>query len=141
MDNVVTSTMIFSEFGKVEEYVGGYSDWIKKGGSLLGSEKDLKKGKEDSNKTNSQDLKANSSIGIESKKVKISYKEDRELQNLPKSIEKLEKKKNSLEILISSPDFYNNENLMVQKTLKDLSDLQDKLDINYKRWEELENLK
>ena len=103
--------------------------------------KRLKKGKEDSNKTNSQDLKANSSIGIESKKVKISYKEDRELQNLPKSIEKLEKKKNSLEILISAPDFYNNENLMIQKTLKDLSDLQDKLDVNYKRWEELENLK
>ena len=76
-----------------------------------------------------------------SKKGKISYKEERELQNLPKSIEKLEKKKNSLEILISAPDFYNNENLMIQKTLKDLSDLQDKLDVNYKRWEELENLK
>ena len=60
---------------------------------------------------------------------------------MPKSIEKLEKKKNSLEILISAPDFYNNENLMIQKTLKDLSDLQAKLDINYQRWEELENLK
>ncbi len=141
MDNVVTSTMIFSESGKVEEYVGGYSDWVKKGGSLLGSEKVLKKDKEDSSKRNSQDLKVNSPIGTESKKGKISYKEERELQNLPKSIEKLEKKKNSLEILISAPDFYNNENLMVQKTLKDLSDLQAKLDINYQRWEELENLK
>ena len=141
MDNVVTSTMIFSESGKVEEYVGGYSDWVKKGGSLLGSEKVLKKDKEDSSKRNSQDIKVNSPIGTVSKKGKISYKEERELQNLPKSIEKLEKKKNSLEILISAPDFYNNENLMVQKILKDLSDLQAKLDINYQRWEELENLK
>jgi ATP-binding cassette subfamily F protein uup len=141
MDNVVTSTMIFSESGKVEEYVGGYSDWVKKGGSLLGSEKVLKKDKEDSSKRNSQDIKVNSPIGTVSKKGKISYKEERELQNLPKSIEKLEKKKNSLEVLISAPDFYNNENLMVQKILKDLSDLQAKLDINYQRWEELENLK
>jgi len=112
MDNVVTSTMIFSESGKVEEYVGGYSDWVKKGGSLLGSEKVLKKDKEDSSKRNSPDLKVNSPIGTELKKGKISYKEERELQNLPKSIEKLEKKKNSLEILISAPGFYNNENLM-----------------------------
>ncbi len=78
---------------------------------------------------------------LSQKKLKYPTKRNRELQNLPKSIEKLEKKKNSLEILISAPDFYNNENLMVQKTLKDLSDLQDKLDVNYKRWEELENLK
>ena len=78
---------------------------------------------------------------IESKKNKISYKSQRELQNLPKSIEKLEVKKSSLEILISAPDFYNNENLIIQKTLKDLGVLQAKLDTLYQRWEELESLK
>ena len=47
MDNVVTSTMIFSEHGKVVECVGGYSDWVKKGGVLLESEKIIKKTKGD----------------------------------------------------------------------------------------------
>ena len=141
MDNVVTSTMIFSESGKVVEYVGGYSDWVRKGGSLFESEKISKKDKGNSSKIKARDNEANSSLSIETKKEIISYKEQRELQNLPKSIEKLEATKNRLEKLISASDFYNNENLMIQKTLKDLSDLQTKLDTTYQRWEELENLK
>ena len=141
MDNVVTSTMIFSEHGKVVEYVGGYSDWVRKGGVLLESEKIIKKDKGDVKERVSGDIESNSSWLTETKKRKISYKEQRELQNLPKSIEKLEATKDSLEILISASDFYNNENLIIQKTLKDLSDLQTKLDMIYKRWEELENLK
>ena len=141
MDNVVTSTMIFSESGKVVEYVGGYSDWVRKGGSLSESEKISKKDKGNSSKIKARDNEANSSLSIETKKEIISYKEQRELQNLPKSIEKLEASKNRLEKLISASDFYNNENLMIQKTLTDLSDLQTKLDTTYQRWEELENLK
>ena len=141
MDNVVTSTMIFSESGKVVEYVGGYSDWVRKGGSLFESEKISKKDKGNSSKIKARDNEANSSLSIETNKEIISYKEQRELQNLPKSIEKLEATKNRLEKLISASDFYNNENLMIQKTLKDLSDLQTKLDTTYQRWEELENLK
>ena len=141
MDNVVTSTMIFSEHGKVVEYVGGYSDWVRKGGVLLESKKIIKKAKGDVIERVSGDIESNSSPLTETKKRKISYKEQRELQNLPKSIEKLEATKDSLEILISASDFYNNENLIIQKTLKDLSDLQTKLDMIYKRWEELENLK
>lgn len=141
MDNVVASTMVFSESGSVVEYVGGYSDWVRKGGSLSESEKISKKDKGNSSKIKSRDNEANSSLRNETKKEIISYKEQRELQNLPKSIEKLEAKKSSLEILISASDFYNNENLIIQKTLKDLSDLQTKLDTTYQRWEELENLK
>ena len=141
MDNVVTSTMIFSEHGKVVECVGGYSDWVRKGGVLLESKKIIKKAKGDVKERVSGDIESNSSPLTETKKRKISYKEQRELQNLPKSIEKLEATKDSLEILISASDFYNNENLIIQKTLKDLSDLQTKLDMIYKRWEELENLK
>ena len=141
MDNVVASTMVFSESGSVVEYVGGYSDWVRKGGSLSESEKISKKDKGNSSKIKSRDNEANSSLRNETKKEIISYKEQRELQNLPKSIEKLEATKNRLEKLISASDFYNNENLMIQKTLKDLSDLQTKLDTAYQRWEELENLK
>tara|TARA_B110000483_G_scaffold62907_1_gene78433 strand:+ start:470 stop:2380 length:1911 start_codon:yes stop_codon:yes gene_type:complete len=141
MDNVVTSTMIFSESGKILENVGGYSDWVRREGLLVKSEKILNKERENLDVRKSRDTETNSSVTIESKKNKISYKSQRELQNLPKSIEKLEVKKSSLEILISAPDFYNNENLIIQKTLKDLGVLQAKLDTLYQRWEELESLK
>ncbi|MDB9926565.1 hypothetical protein OAD15_05490 [Hyphomicrobiales bacterium] len=133
--------MIFSESGKILENVGGYSDWVRREGLLVKSEKILNKERENLDVRKSRDTETNSSVTIESKKNKISYKSQRELQNLPKSIEKLEVKKSSLEILISAPDFYNNENLIIQKTLKDLGVLQAKLDTLYQRWEELESLK
>ena len=38
LDNVVTSTLVFQGGGEVREYVGGYQDWLRQGGSprLLG---------------------------------------------------------------------------------------------------------
>jgi ABC transport system ATP-binding/permease protein len=141
MDNVVTSTMAFSESGLVTECVGGYSDWVKKRGSTIGLEKVLKKKKQDSNNNKSINSKNNPDENIESKKDKISYKEQRELNSLPSAIEKLEKKKKKLEELISSPNFYSEENLTINETLKDLSDLQTTLDIAFERWEELEDMK
>ncbi|RMU01984.1 ABC transporter ATP-binding protein, partial [Pseudomonas savastanoi pv. glycinea] len=46
LDNVVTSTLVFEGEGKVREYVGGYQDWLRQGGSprLLGVA-DTKSGK------------------------------------------------------------------------------------------------
>ena len=81
MDNVVASTMVFSESGSVVEYVGGYSDWVRKGGSLSESENISKKDKGDSSKIKSRGNESNSSLRIETKKEIISYKEQRELQN------------------------------------------------------------
>ena len=141
MDNVVTSIMVFDGAGGVNEYVGGYSDWASKGGSLLADEK-VSNGKSQASGTKQAEpvTKPVTKPSEETTKPKkLSYKEQRELDGLPKIIENLEQEQTALEARISSADFYNQESDAIQKTLKKLADLQARLQISYRRWEELEN--
>ena len=140
MDNVVTSIMVFEGDGKIGEYVGGYSDWSRKGGKLFSFE--------DSEKASGAEKPAKSVEKIpEPKKVsakKLSYKDQRELDALPATIEELEKQQAELEQLMSKPEFYDNTDdggKSVEETLKQAADLQTQLDQVYERWEELEKLR
>ena len=140
MDNVVTSIMVFEGEGKIGEYVGGYSDWSRKGGNLFSFE--------DSEKASGAEKPAKSAEKIpEPKKVsakKLSYKDQRELDALPATIEELEKQQAELEQLMSKPEFYDNTDdggKSVEETLKQAADLQTQLDQVYERWEELEKLR
>ena len=140
MDNVVTSIMVFEGDGKIGEYVGGYSDWSRKGGKLFSFE--------DSEKASGAEKPAKSVEKIpEPKKVsakKLSYKDQRELDALPATIEELEMQQAELEQLMSKPEFYDNTDdggKFVEKTLKQAADLQTQLDQVYERWEELEKLR
>ena len=140
MDNVVTSITVFEGDGKIGEYVGGYSDWSRKGGKLFSFE--------GSEKASGAEKPAKSVEKIpEPKKVstkKLSYKDQRELDALPATIEELEKQQAELEQLMSKPEFYDNTDdggKFVEKTLKQAADLQTQLDQVYERWEELEKLR
>jgi ATP-binding cassette subfamily F protein uup len=140
MDNVVTSITVFEGDGKIGEYVGGYSDWSRKGGKLFSFE--------GSEKASGAEKPAKSVEKIpEPKKVstkKLSYKDQRELDALPATIEELEKQQAELEQLMSKPEFYDNTDdggKFVEKTLKQVADLQTQLDQVYERWEELEKLR
>jgi len=140
MDNVVTSIMVFEGDGKIGEYVGGYSDWSRKGGKLFSFE--------DSEKASGAEKPAKPVEKIpESKKAsgkKLSYKDQRELDALPATIEELEKQQAELEQLMSKPEFYDNSDdggKSVEETLKQAADLQTQLDQVYERWEELEKLR
>lgn len=133
MDNVVTSIMVFDGHGAIHEYVGGYSDWVAKGGSLLA---DDKPGKQAVSATNVAQKDASP---VRAKPRKLSYKEQRELDALPALIEKQELEQSAIEQKISSPDFYNQDSAVIESTLKQLADLQALLQANYQRWDELEN--
>jgi ATP-binding cassette subfamily F protein uup len=140
MDNVVTSIMVFEGDGKIGEYVGGYSDWSRKGGKLFSFE--------DSEKASGAEKPAKSVEKIpEPKKVsakKLSYKDQRELDALPATIEELEMQQAELEQLMSKPEFYDNTDdggKTVEETLKQAAELQTQLDQVYERWEELEKLR
>ena len=140
MDNVVTSIMVFEGDGKIGEYVGGYSDWSRKGGKLFSFE--------DSEKASGAAKPAKPvEIIPEPKKAsgkKLSYKDQRELDALPATIEELEKQQTELEQLMSKPEFYANSDdggKTVEETLKQAAELQTQLDQVYERWEELEKLR
>ena len=72
------------------------------------------------------------------KKKKLSYKDQRELENLPALIEELESRQGELETQISAPDFYQQEHTVTDAVLEDLAALQEELEQAYARWEELE---
>ena len=146
MDNVVTSLMVFEGNGKIGEYVGGYSDWARKGGKLFSFEESEKAS--DSSSTGSIG-KLEEQPGKRTKEgktsdKKLSYKDQRELDALPAKIEALESSQADLEQHMSQPGFYDNQNdggQSVEETLKKVADVQSQLEAAYARWEELEKLR
>ena len=133
MDNVITSLIVLDGQGNVNEYVGGYSDWEARGGSLseataVGS-KAAKPAKDSSTATQSK-----ASV----QKPKLSYKDQRELASLPGKIEKLEKQQSQLVGKISEPGFYQSDSETIQRVNLELAEVQAQLEAAFKRWDELE---
>ena len=129
IDNVATSTIVFEEHG-IEEYVGGYEDWL---AQTQKTKPELTS--KSNNKSNKQD---NTKNAIEPKKVsQLNYNQKKILKNLPSQIEKLEKLVIALEAQMGEPNFY-------QQARKEVEGVQSKLDVTnkdlaekYKLWEEL----
>ena len=130
IENVVTSCIAFEGHGEVAQYVGGYQDWIRQGGSFTAESDETKN--------------ANEKIKNAAQKVKpqiknnLSYKLKRELDLLPGLIEKAERKIQILEQQISQPDFYDNSREQVDKVLAQLSQAQETLEGHFDRWAEIE---
>jgi ATP-binding cassette subfamily F protein uup len=130
LDNVVTSTLVFEDSGKVEHYVGGYSDWAKRGKALR-----------DKESPNSSERSQQSNIETETasqKPKKLSYKLQRELDSLPGKIEQLESDITELEGIVSAPDFYQKPYDETQPIMDELTSKQSELDQSLERWAELE---
>ena len=131
LDNVVTSILVFEENGELQEYVGGYSDWQQRGRKL--AELD------DPNRTAKKPATPDAS-STPRRKTKLSYREQRELDQLPGAIESLEAAIGALETKISAPDFYSRPHEEINGVLQQLADAQSGLDRSLERWTELEEL-
>jgi ATP-binding cassette subfamily F protein uup len=139
LDNVVTSTLVFEGEGRVREYVGGYQDWLRQGGSprLLGVQT-----REDSKpapaKAEPVPAAAPVAAAAAPAKRKLSYKEQRELDALPGAIETAEIEFEALQTAIADPGFYQLPNEVTQAKLARMDALQAELDRLIERWAELE---
>src|SRR5215471_18489093 len=98
LDNVVTSTLVFEGEGKVGEYAGGYQDWELQRMAALP--------KEGAKITVPSPVVTTITEKTNDKHRKLSYKERRELEALPKKIEALEAEQSTLHGLMSDGDFY-----------------------------------
>ncbi|MGB5630285.1 MAG: ATP-binding cassette domain-containing protein [Woeseiaceae bacterium] len=131
LDNVVTSTVVFEDDGKVQEYVGGYSDWLRRGHELAVAD-------------NPYEVERKKRAALERKKnkvaTKLSYKDQRELDSLPVEIESIEKAIAELQESIAAPDFYTQDAELVQNKLHELSETEALLERRIERWGELETL-
>jgi ABC transport system ATP-binding/permease protein len=144
MDNTVTRILAVEGDGKISESVGGYADWLRSGGrlddALLGSLKPSSSNRHEPSPTHPASVKKN--IGNAqtnaTKKLRLSYKLQRELDNLPAQIEKLENHQSQIENKVAAGDFYKSDPDLVSATLSELAQVQRTLEENYQRWEELE---
>lgn len=145
LDNVVTSTLVFEGDGRVREYVGGYEDWIRQGGSpkLLGVT-ESKGGKSALNSAVVQAPVEEAAPAVaaapaaDANKKKLSYKLQRELEMLPGQIDALEKSMAQLQEEVGSASFYQRPIEETSAVLGKLEMLQGELDVLVERWAELE---
>ena len=127
INNVVTSTLVFEGEGRVAEYVGGYDDWLR--------QRQVAKAVADQPRPANV---ASKPAAPGSKPVKLGYKEQRELAQLPAQIEKLESEQAALHEKIASPDFYQQTADQIALVNERLGQIDDELSEAYARWEELE---
>jgi ATP-binding cassette subfamily F protein uup len=130
LDNVVTSTLVFEGQGRVGEYVGGYSDWLRQRGTAPVSEGGSAKTREKPRETAKEKPAG--------KPAKLSYKDQRELDALPGKIESLEAQQTELQARTSDPDFYQQDQETISETMERLQAVADELEVCYERWAELE---
>jgi ATP-binding cassette subfamily F protein uup len=129
LDNVVTSILAFEADGVIRRYVGGYSDWARLGHRL----------RETDRPTRQRGQAAPATIEPETKRPnKLSYKEQRELDELPARIEALESEVATLQDETTQADFYSGDFSEVQQKLEQLQSLNSELEVAVERWAELE---
>jgi len=141
LNNIVSSVIAFEGRGNVLEYIGGYDDWLRQGGKW----------------TQADELPAAvaSTLVIEpkksepaeivitktpSKQKKLSYKFQKEFDELPQKIELLEKQMEDLQLVTTASDFYSQAAAVVEQKLQELAKVQQQLDDCFERWAELEDM-
>jgi ATP-binding cassette subfamily F protein uup len=132
INDVVTSTLVFEGGGRVNEYVGGYDDWLRQRqpNNEVAAAPARTEGKEDV------------SPGTQKAKPrKLSFKEQKELETLPQRIEKLDAEQQQIIMSMADPAFYRESGNKVADTKTRLGAVEKELAEVYKRWNELEALK
>lgn len=136
MDNVVTSTWVFDGKGNIDEYIGGYQDYLEQrpDQKVVDQKSDVKKAQARA------EAAAAAANATAPKKVKLSYKDQRALEQLPAEIEALEIEQATLsEKLADGSWFVSDANAATQASQR-LAEIDELLLEKLERWDELENL-
>lgn len=131
LDNVVTRTLVFEGQGIVNDYVGGYNDWLRQR-RQPGTQTPAKE------KTGKTTIPAAGKSDEPVKTKKLSYKAQRELDGLPAKMESLEAEQAALQEQINAADFYQKDKADSAKILERLEKVGNELEQCFARWEALE---
>jgi ATP-binding cassette subfamily F protein uup len=134
LDNVVTSTLVFEGEGGVNEYVGGYSDW-------------LRQRKAGTTKTAAAASAGAAAVAgaqsaaapVQPKTRRLSYKQQRELAAMPEMIQRLESEQLELQAAIADPSLFQGNSERGALALQRLQSLAAELEQAYARWDTLES--
>ena len=134
LDNVVTSTLVFEGAGQINEYVGGYTDWLRQRKSAVSQGSAAAR----SARTDAMDPPGAAVPSAELKARRLSYNERRELAQLPEKIQNLEAEQVRLATLINDPQVFQDNKDQGSQALQRLQVLAEELDGAYARWEILD---
>jgi len=134
LNNLVTSTLVLDGSGQVCEYVGGYDDWLRQRQEEISEKTQEKSSKPTGSNQLHQPQPSPNAIR------KLSFKEKRELEELPGRIESLEAEHARLTNMLGDPTFYQRDNAEISNTVNRLKELEEELAQAYQRWEELEQI-
>jgi len=128
LDNVVTSTLVLEGDGRVGEYVGGYSDWLRQ--------------RPDATAASPAERPADAPAPPPRRPTprRLTYKERRELEALPERIEALEAEREELHAALAAPDFYRRPGAEIAAARERLDRLEQELEAVYERWQELDGV-
>lgn len=128
LDHIVTSTLVFEGNGVIKEYVGGYEDWLRQ------------RSVEEKNTLSVADAVPTTGPEAKEKPVhrKLSYKLQRELDELPGRIEQLELAQESLQADMLQKDYFSQDKDSIAADRSRLTDISSELEQAYERWGELE---
>ncbi len=129
LNNIVTSTLILDGSGDVKEFVGGYEDWQKQLDEVPASKPTKPV----------QSSQTESRADGKPAARKLSYNEKRELEELPKRIEKLEEEQKQLTVKMEAPSFYQQEGALITQAVERLEQIHKELAQAYERWGELDS--
>ena len=137
MDNVVTSILVMEPDGRVSEHVGGYGDWVARGGKLAALDTPMDDAGAEQHEMPATPMQETRPEPATPPRKKLSYNDQRELEALPERIDTLEARLAEQEAKISAPDFYSLPHTETHVALEALAELQAELEAAYLRWEEL----
>jgi ATP-binding cassette subfamily F protein uup len=130
LNNVVTSTIVFEGDGRLVEYVGGYDDWLRQRSlSSPGvTEKPGKKEKPERSRPQRERLRT------------LTFREKKELEELPALIEAMEAERAGLYDALADPDFYRQDGSRIPAIRGQIAELDKEIPAAYERWELLESI-
>ncbi len=128
LDHVVTSLLVFEGNGAVRDFVGGHSDWS----SYRARQRQAGSAPE-------AEVPTRSARRAGSAARRLSYKEQRELAELPGRLQQLEGDKQRVESELADPTLYRGAQQALQERLAQLASLTAQIEAGYARWSELES--
>ncbi|MDN3518682.1 ATP-binding cassette domain-containing protein [Aquisalimonas lutea] len=131
LDNTVTGTIAFDPDGELRDYVGGYNDWLRQ--RPAPPQPGSAPAKPAASPAPSREPAAETAPAR-----KLSYKEKRELEQLPGRIEALEAEQAELSERMADPAFHRQEADAVARATQRLQEVEQELEQAYQRWAELE---
>ena len=141
IDNTATECYLFEGEGCLNKYVGGFFDAKQQQANFWASKAVEEQAKAKKTEVQKEESAVKNDRTSKPKSVKLSYKEQRELEQLPQLLEELETKITALQVEIADPAFFQQAHDITDAKLKELADTEAELETAFLRWEELEEKK